>query len=850
MSQVALEPLPAAAHSLPKAPTPLIGRQQEIGAVRSLLQRTQARLITFTGPPGVGKSRLCLQIAHDLAEDFPDGVYFVPLAPLRDAPQVATTIAQTLGLQAAQPEQTLERLQIALGRRRLLLVLDNFEQVLAAAPLLAELLRSVHALTIFVTSRVALRLSGEYEYPVPPLALPTPEQTQITAVVQSPAVALFVARAQAVQANFQLTAANAAVVAEICRRLDGIPLAIELAAARSKLLPPPALLARLSNRLATLTHGARDLPARQQTLRAAIEWSYDLLAPAEKLLFRRLGIFRAGWTVAAIEAICADLPAQVPEGIPLDALNGLATLLDHSLIYAVSTSIDEPRYAMLELLSEFAQEELARSGEEAALCLRHAHYYCALVQQRIPVELEITAQIWYDQLEQEHNNIQAALHWLLNNAQLSLVMQTLVVLGRFWWERGHLNTSVTWTRRVLDQDLHSFASNTLAYTRAPFPLPPTPERAGLLYQIAFNEWVLGHWAEAAVLAEQSLLLYRQLDNQRGISWLTRLLGMVFAEQGAWGQAERVLQESLALCEALGDRGGGGFALLILGRVSFHLGDAQRAAAFFDQSETLFRQIGQVEGLFFYLREVGELTVMQSQPAQALPKLTESLALARQIDHKAGVVGGLLSLALAWVQLGEDRLALQHTQEAIALLRQMGVQGGLSGCYALLAQLAVKHRLPGEALAFWQMGETFRFHHCFAYRHGSLVDQLQATLAQHFHPPGDQSSQPGAIPTVEQALATLAETLQAQPNPPVPPVVPPLHQPPALALAAAFAELTSREYEVLQLLARGLTYSAIAETLVVSPRTVDAHLRAIYGKLGVNSRHAATRLWQEHQPQPT
>src|SRR6266567_2836174 len=392
-------------HSLPAQLTPLIGRRQEVAEVWALLQRPEVSLVTLTGIGGVGKTRLSLQVATDLLDDFADGVCFVPLAPISDPDLVVPTIAQALGIKEIGERLLLDLLKAYIQDKRLLLLLDNFEQVLPAVPELSNLLADCPQLKMLVTSRAVLHIRGEHEFPVPPLALP--DLTHLPgseSLLQYAAVALFLQCVQAASPDFQVTPTNTRTIAEICVRLDGLPLAIELAAARSKLLPPQALLTRLAHRLQVLTSGARDAPVRQQTLRNTLAWSYDLLDAEEQRLFRRLSVFAGGCTLEAVEGLSTALGE-----LPADVLDGVASLMDKSLLRQVEQEGQEPRLLMLATIREYALEALAASGEMESTRQAHAAYYLALAEQ---AELELGGPqqgAWLDRLEREHDNLREAL---------------------------------------------------------------------------------------------------------------------------------------------------------------------------------------------------------------------------------------------------------------------------------------------------------------------------------------------------------------------------------------------------------------------------------------------------------
>jgi len=411
--------------TLPTQLTPLLGREHELAQVCSLLRRSEVRLLTLVGTGGVGKTRLALAAASAVRDDFADGLVFVPLAPVSDPEQVLPTITKTMGLWEAGDRSLLEQLQAALQDRHLLLFLDNFEQVIAAALQLADLLASCPYLTILVTSRAALRLSGEYEFRVSPLALPDLAQLpESQALAQVASVRLFLERTRAIQTNFALTSSNARAVAEICVNLEGLPLAIELAAARIKLLPPHALLKRLSHRLGVLTGGAQDMPVRQQTLRATFQWSYGLLSPKERRLFRWLSVFVGGCTLEAAEAVCDDSEPVL--------LGEVASLLDKSLLQQTELDGEEPRLIMLETIREYGVECLHTEGELAAAERAHANYYLRLAEEAEPKLRGAEQATWLGHLEREHENPRAALEWALTSEEQELALRLCSTLWLFW----------------------------------------------------------------------------------------------------------------------------------------------------------------------------------------------------------------------------------------------------------------------------------------------------------------------------------------------------------------------------------------------------------------------------------
>src|SRR5215204_262131 len=505
---------------LPVPLTPLIGRDQEIEAVAALLTQLTVRLLTLTGPGGTGKTRLALAVAERLAPAFPDGVVFVSLAPVADPALVAPAIAERLGVRE-RAEQTLrEALVTHLAGKRLLLVLDNFEHVLPAAPLVAELLGTCPALRVLSTSRAALHLSGEHLYSVPPLALPDARRLPpLEELGQTAAVRLFVDRARAVKSDFTLSEANTPAVVEIVHRLDGLPLALELVAARARALSPAALAVRLDRRLPLLTGGAQDLPDRQRTLRNTIAWSYDLLRPNEQTLFRRLGVFAGGCTLEAAEAV-ADLDK------PFDVLEGMTALLNTSLLQSEEQAA-EPRYTMLATIREFAQERLIESGEESATRDRHARFFRDLAERAGPEIVETADPAWLDVLDREHDNLRAALAWSRDTDDHDTLLRLAGDLAMFWYYRGYLGEGQRWLDQALETPADAHAARPRAWALT---------NSGMFANVG------GETDRAIALLTESLPWWEQTDDGWGRAFAGSQLGGAHVSQGRYDEAAPLFAE--------------------------------------------------------------------------------------------------------------------------------------------------------------------------------------------------------------------------------------------------------------------------------------------------------------------
>jgi non-specific serine/threonine protein kinase len=594
-------------HNLPAQVTSFIGREREIGEVKRLLATT--RMLTLTGPPGTGKTRLGLQVAAQVLDRFADGVFFVDLAPISDPQLVPSTVAQALGVREAGGQPLLETLKNDLRGKRLLLLLDNFEQIIDTAPLVGELLSASPGLKALVTSREPLHVYGEQEYPVPPLALPDLDRVEpLRALSQYEAVELFSQRAQAVRPGFTIADEDAPAIAEICVRLDGLPLAIELAAARSKLLSPEMMRRRLESRLGTLTGGARDLPGRLRTLRGAIDWSYDLLDADEKTLFARLAVFQGGRTVQAVEAVCGY-------GLAIDVIDGLESLLYKSLLRQEVGLDSEPRFLFLETIHEYARERLEESGEAEAMRKRHADYFVTLAERAEPELPGARQDYWSARLRVEHENLRTALAWSLGGADPELGLRLVGALRDFWYYGGHIAEGGRWAERALESTedtppaLRAKALNAagqLAFARGDHEQGRLVHREALVlsreagdrinhaWALALLGWHLsaypGRYGEGIGLCEEGLALFRVLDHKPGIARALNALGELARLDGDYERAKQVYEDCLAISRETGDRQREALMLGCLGYVAQHQGDYGRAEALIIKALTLLREL--------------------------------------------------------------------------------------------------------------------------------------------------------------------------------------------------------------------------------------------------------------------
>ena len=637
--------------NLPIQPNPLVGREQELAELAALLSRQDVRVVTLTGVGGTGKTRLALQAAADLLERFEDGAFFVDLAPLADPGLVLSTIAATQGVRETAGRSLRDSLVAYLDGKRLLIVLDNFEHLLAAAPVVADLLAASAEPKVLVTSRAPLRLRAEQEYPVRPLPLPDPARLPpLDRLAAVAAVTLFAQRAQAAKPEFALTEANAVAVAEVCRRLEGLPLAIELAAARVKLLPPPALLARLERRLPVLTGGARDLPERQRTLRDTIAWSHDLLTEDEQALFRRLSVFAGGATFEAAEAV-ANTDGE------LDVFAGLGSLVDHSLLRQAEESDGEPRFGMLETIREYGLERLAASGEEAAIRQRHADYFLAHAVELRPRIDGPQGKAVLARLEAEHPNLRAALAWAIERGDADLGVQLGAALWKFWYVRGDLGEASAWLERVL---------------ALPGASPPGV-RADALYGAGNFAQCRGEPDRAEAHGEEALGLAREAADPLRIAMALALLGGLAHDRGDLALARRQYEEAIGHAREAGQTHFIAMMAQNLAGVATDQGDHARAAALLDEALTLWRGRGDLWAVGVALLNLGKAARILGDLPRAAATYREALALFAEHGDRARIASCVEGVAHQAAVGGEPERAARLFGAAEAMYEAAGFQ---------------------------------------------------------------------------------------------------------------------------------------------------------------------------------
>ncbi len=681
--------------NLPVQRTGFVGREKEVAAAKELLLRQDVRLVTVTGPGGIGKTRLAVEVASGLVELFPGGIHFVPLSPLSDPGLIASVIVQTLGIREAGGQSPIEILKKNLQdslRAPMLFLLDNFEHLIQAAPTVAELLAAAPNLKILVTSRAALHLYGEHEFPVPPLALPDSRSMPTVEILsQCPAVALFVQRATAAKPDFELNRENASAVTEICARLDGLPLAIELAAARVKVLSPSSMLTRLASRLQLLTGGARDLPQRQQTLRAAMDWSYDLLNAAEQKLFRRLSVFVGGCTLEGVEAVC-----DTKGDLNLDLLDGMASMVDKSLAQQVEHAKGESRFVMLETIREYALEKLQASGEESSTKRAHAAYCLVLAEEEATEQSGTEGAEWVVRFALEHDNFRAGLEWLTETGDAEWGLRLGTALFRFWEIREYFAEGRERLGRLLQ--LTGAEAPTKARTRALFAAGVLAgeqgdyasadalisESADIARQLGDKTGVAvslnakavhsrdrGDVAIAHALFEESLALWRELGDLKAVARALSNLANVVKLQGDYDRARSLYAECLSIFRGLGDRTGVAWSLNYQGDVARDQGDSVAAQTLYEQGLAIFRELGDRWGIAGTLADLGSLARDQRNYSRAHALYRESIKIFQELEHKRGIARLLECFACSAAAQVHAERSLRLAGAAAALRQNIG-----------------------------------------------------------------------------------------------------------------------------------------------------------------------------------
>ena len=860
------EPGRVSRHNLPVPLTSLIGREHEMAAACTLLWRPQVRLLTLTGTGGVGKTRLALAVVTELLDDFTDGVYFVSLAPISDPNLVLPTMARALDLKEVSEQPLSDLLKAFVRDKHLLLLLDNFEQVVAAAPLLTDLLAACPELKILVTSRAVLHVSGEHEFPVSPLELPNLNQLpESEALLQYAAMALFLQRAKALRPDFQLTPGNARIIAEICTHLDGLPLAIELAAARIKLLPPQALLRRLEHRLQVLTSGAWDMPARQQTLRDTLQWSYDLLDAQEQRLFRRFSVFVSGCTLEAVETMCRSTGDEATE-----VLDTIASLIDKSLVQQTEQEREEPRFVMLETVREYGLECLRKSGEAELWQRAQAEYYLALAERVEPHLRGGGEQLrWLSVLNREQDNLRAALQWLVEHEETELTLRLSGALWLYWLMRGYDYEALRWLEGAL---------------ALPHSDGRTAMRANVLAAAGLLTLYRGDPTTAQALLEESIAVHQELENTRGLAQALLFLGQVYKDQGDYATAGSLLEQGLTLCRDMEDTWYLGWGLYFLGAVRCLQGAKEAAHARLEECIALCRERGDKGFLVHPLTYLAGMAVARGDFTQAVALYQECLTIAQEMGDVATLARTLFNLA-GIVRYQDAMQAAHLIRQGLAIPREMGDQFVFCFLLRLLGDIEQSQGNSRQAVEYYREGLSFALKlkgprgkqavgWCLlglarkartegrlqqaARLLGAVEPRLNFNVpfsSMHMDPAereayerdvtevraqlGEQvfaaALAEGRTMTPEQALAAQM-ILPVVQSSSLPTKLPPTYP----------AGLTAREVEVLRLAAQGLSDAQIAEQLVISPRTVNWHLTSIYSKLGVSSRAAATRYAIEHR----
>lgn len=799
-------------NNLPVPLSNFIGREREIVEVKHLL--LTARLVTLTGVGGNGKTRLAIQVASDVIDSFDEGVWWVELAALADERLIPQALAKALGVQEVPNQALSETLINYLRAKELLLVIDNCEHLIATcAQLAGQLLHGCADLKILATSREPLAIEGETVYQVPTLSLPELNAYSPTQLLKSEAARLFVERARAMQPEFVLTEQNAEGVAQICRRLDGIPLAIELAAARVKLLRVEHLAARLDDRFNLLISGSRAVLPRHQTLRAMIDWSYDLLPEQARLLFRRMSVFAGGFTLEAAEQICSDESLMKPA-----VLDVLGRLVDRSLVI-VDQQQEEARYRMLETIREYAREMLSASGEEERVRNRHLDFFLKLAEEAEP-KLHSAEQVsWLNRLEREHDNMRAALRWSQTaDDNIESGLRLAGAFGKFWEMRGYFREG----RELLSTMLSKIKISGTA---------PHAKALSVAGNLAFEQ---SEFLAARSLLEQSVSVYRELGavHKGGLAEALRLLGYNATSMGEYEAASALLTENLSIMRELKNPSGIERALRQMGWHKFRTGNLDQAAKVFEEALALARQLGNKYEMSIVLSGLADVMFHQGDSERAATLEGESLRIAREIGYTWRVPASLGSLARIAIRQGDSKKAAMLLGESLTLRREIGEQGGTAWClekFAEVASIQARHESPSRRVEDLQRAARL-YGAAAALRAsiGSTVDLIdKAEYERHLAFIREQLGE-STFKTIwtEGQTMILEQAVEYALEPAIP------HE---QLTKQAFGGLTEREREVAVLIAQGKSNREIAEAMMVEVKTVETYVTRILNKLGFDSR---------------